>query len=166
MTNEAAARSDIPLLTLPSATEALITRWFAAPPSVVWTAMTEPDHVRRWYGTDRGALTTCDIDLRVGGGWHYVQSTPEGDHSFSGEYLLLDAPHRVKAIERYDNIPGAEYRTDLTLTDEGGGTLLRNLITYAAPEVRDGHLGAGMQDGLRDSFAALDDLVTELAARS
>ena len=37
-------------LTMPSERELVITRVFDAPPKLVWEAMTNPDHLKHWYG--------------------------------------------------------------------------------------------------------------------
>src|SRR5947208_2284582 len=57
------------VVTLPSDTQILITREFAAPRHLVWRAYTEPDLIRRWWSGDRGEVTSVEVDLRVGGRW-------------------------------------------------------------------------------------------------
>ena len=54
-------------VTLPADRQILITREFDAPKHLVYRAWTEPDLVRQWWPTDRGEMTVCEIDLRVGG---------------------------------------------------------------------------------------------------
>ena len=73
-------------VTYPSDTELVISRQFAAPRSLVFDAITKPEHVREWYGMEPDGMKVCDIDLRVGGEWHYVLAGEPGgeDHSFSG----------------------------------------------------------------------------------
>lgn len=108
-----------------------------------------------------GELVNCEIDLRVDGRWHYVQRDPDGvEHSFSGSYVKIDAPHRLVSTEGYDNVPGAEYVASLTLEEVDGVTTL----TYPAPEVREGHLGSGMEVGLNASYDALERIAHSLAA--
>ena len=146
-------------------TTTVIERTFAAPLALVWETMTRPEHVRQWYGCGNGTVTTCDIDLRVGGRWHYVitRTDGSGEDSFSGEYLELDPPHLVVSTEGYDNMPGAVYTVRLTLEERDGKTYLRNELSYAAREVRDGHLAAGMEIGLNASYDALERIANGLA---
>ncbi len=151
-------------LELPSDTETLLTREFRAPRPLVWAALTTPEHVRQWYGCGMAELTTCEIDLRPGGQWHYVLTSPDGhEDSFSGEYHEVDPPARLVATERYDNVPGAEYRTTVTLEEVDGVTTFRNLLQYAAKEMRDGHIASGMEHGMNASMDALERLVLSLA---
>lgn len=145
--------------------QVVITRTFTAPRALVWEAMTRPEHVRNWYGAHMGELVTCEIDLRVDGRWHYVQRDPDGvEHSFSGTYLEIDAPQRLVSTEGYDNVPGAEYVATLTLEEADGVTTLTNTLTYPGPEVREGHLGSGMEVGLNASYDALERIAQSLAA--
>ena len=99
---------------LPADTDILITRTFQAPADLVYTAMTTPEHVRRWWGAGHGEVTTCDIDLRVGGTWRFVLTQPDGTEvAFSGEYLELDPPGRTVHTERYEAVPApAEHDHD------------------------------------------------------
>src|SRR5580693_2845218 len=65
------AHSGKAVVTLPTATQVLITRDFDAPKHLVYRAWTTPDLVKRWWGADRGEVTSVEIDLRVGGAWRY-----------------------------------------------------------------------------------------------
>ena len=82
-------------VTLPTDRQILITREFDAPKHLVFQAWTTPDLVRRWWTTDRGEMTVCEIDLKVGGTWRYVMVTPTGfEVGFHGEFreILPDEP--------------------------------------------------------------------------
>jgi uncharacterized protein YndB with AHSA1/START domain len=150
-------------VTYPSDTELVITRDFAAPAALVWDAVTQPEHVRQWYGMSEGALKTCEIDLRVGGRWHYVLGGgDEGDHSFSGEYREVEPPQRLVSTESYDNIPGASYVVTLTLDEHDGVTTLRSHLVYPTQEFRDGHVNSGMEYGMNISYNRLEELLDRL----
>src|SRR5688500_19897794 len=66
------ASSGAARVTLPTDTEILITREFAAPKHLVYKAWTTPELVKRWWAGQRGTVTSAQIDLRVGGMWRYV----------------------------------------------------------------------------------------------
>jgi len=149
-----------------SGPEMVVTRTFPAPPDVVFEAMTNPEHVRRWWGAGHGEVTTCEIDLRVGGRWHFVQradSTGE-EVSFSGEYRVIDRPGHLVHTEVFDNISSPESVIDTTYTAEDGRTHLRAVITYDSPETVEAVLASGMESGLQSSYDAIDDVVTEILA--
>src|SRR6476659_6934374 len=78
----------------------VITRTFAAPAALIYEAMTNPEHIRHWWGAGHGEVTTCEVDLRVGGRWHFAQVNAAGQEvSFSGEYRELDPPRRMVHTE-------------------------------------------------------------------
>jgi uncharacterized protein YndB with AHSA1/START domain len=144
----------------------LITRTFTAPRSLVFDAITKPEHVREWYGMSSDGMLTCDIDFRVGGGWHYVLAGEPGDadHSFSGTYHEIDPPERIVSTERYDNVPGANYQVTVTLAESNGVTTLRSHLTYPSQEWRDGHVDSGMEGGMNSSYDRLEALLSRLNA--
>lgn len=58
--------------------EIVLTREFNAPRELVWEAMTQPQHVVKWWGP-RGFSTTIEtMDFRVGGVWKHVMRGPDG----------------------------------------------------------------------------------------
>ena len=149
----------------PSDTELLITREFDAPRSLVLAAITQPEHVRQWYGMSEDGMKVCEIDFRVGGKWHYVLAGPPGedDISFSGEYLEIDAPDRFVSTESFDNMPGASYVATVTLSEADGKTTLRTHLKYPSQEWRDGHVNSGMEGGMNISYNRLEALLARLS---
>ena len=142
----------------------VITRQFAAPAQLVYEAMTRPEHVRQWWGAGHGTMTTCEVDLRVGGRWHFVQVTPDGrEVSFSGEYLELDPPGRMVHTEKFDAMPDSDPATiTTTLTEQDGVTTLHAVCTYDSPQTVEAVVGSGMESGLQSSYNAIDDLLARL----
>lgn len=57
-----------------------IVRRFDVPPDKVFDALTNPDDMRIWWGTD----TTFDIDLRVGGRWTIVRRADGVEYTATG----------------------------------------------------------------------------------
>ena len=151
------------MLTFPADCETVITRSFAAPRAVVFAAMTQPDHVRQWYGLRDHTMTVCEIDLRVGGKWRYVMQMPDGNEiAFSGEYLEIVPSARLVFTEWFEAIPGSDYVVTATYTEQDGQTILSSHLRYRTPEHRDGHVNSGMEWGMRQTFARLDDHLVEL----
>ena len=142
----------------------VITRSFAAPAALVYRAMTEPEHIRQWWGAGHGEVTTCEVDLRVGGRWHFAQQTSEGEMSFSGEYRELDPPRRMVHTEVFDNIQSPESVIETTFTEHDGHTTLRAVITYDSPQTVEMVLASGMETGMNSSYDALEKVAQSLAA--
>jgi uncharacterized protein YndB with AHSA1/START domain len=82
------ANSDTFKVTTPSDREIRLTRLFDAPRHLVFEAMSKPEHIKRWWG-NLGAgysVPVCEVDLRVGGKWRFVNKHPKGEAEFYGEY--------------------------------------------------------------------------------
>lgn len=157
----AVADSGRAVVTLPSDTQIEIRRQFDAPARLVYRAWTEPELVRRWWTARRGRMTVCEIDLRVGGTWRYVMITPQGmEVAFRGEYREIVPGQRIVTTEVYEPMPDAEAVDTVTFTEADGRTTLTILVDHQRREYRDGHLEAGMEDGLQDAL----DLVAEVVA--
>ena len=148
-----------------SGNEMVITRTFIAPAALVYEAMTNPEHVRQWWGAGHGEVTTCEVDLRVGGRWHFAQTTPDGEEvSFSGEYRELDPPTRMVHTEVFDNIQSPPALVETSFSEQDGTTTLRAVITYDSPETVEMVLASGMETGLNDSYDALARVLRDLQA--
>src|SRR5216684_8158499 len=152
-------------LTLPSDREILIERVFDAPRRLLFDALTRCEHVAQWYGPRAMALTSCEIDLRVGGTWRYVVRDPAGnDFGFSGEYREIVPHERLVCTENFEGIPpGHDYLVTVTLDEQGGKTTLRSHLQYKSPEDRDGHIQSGMEPGMRETYDRLAELLATLA---
>lgn len=141
----------------------VITRTFAAPAALVFEAMTRPEHIRQWWGAGHGEVTACEVDLRVGGRWHFAQVTPEGTEvSFSGEYREIDPPGRLVHTEVFDTIGSAPSLVETSYTEKDGATTLRAVITYDSAATVDMVLASGMEGGLNDSYDAMEALLGRL----
>lgn len=142
----------------------VIDRTFAAPAALVYEAMTNPEHIRQWWGAGHGEVTICEVDLRVGGRWHFAQVTPDGTEvSFSGEYREIDPPGRLVHTEVFDNVQSPPSLIETSFTEEDGVTHLHAVITYDSPETVDMVVGSGMESGLNDSYDALEQVAQRLA---
>lgn len=162
MTNALGSRHGSAVVTLPSATEILITRVFDAPAELVFDAWTTPDIVKRWWAGDRGVVTEAQIDLRVGGRWRWVMTANGGfEVAFSGEYREIDRPHRLVRTEVFELVPDVEALGTLSLVESDGTTTLEILARYPSGEHRDAAIASGMEAGLQTSLDKLEDVVRQ-----
>jgi uncharacterized protein YndB with AHSA1/START domain len=148
-------------LTLPSDTEILITRQFAAPRHAVWQVWTTPEHILRWWGGQRGVATLAEIDLRVGGTWRYAMTANAGfEVAFHGEFLEVVMDERIVSTEFFEGMPGSEAAVNTaTFTEADGVTTLSLLLRYDSQATRDLVVGTGMEGGVREGFEIIDALL-------
>jgi uncharacterized protein YndB with AHSA1/START domain len=153
-------------VTLPTDQQILITREFAAPRHLVYRAWTTPELVRRWWSGRQGEMTTCEIDLRVGGRWRYVMVTGEGfEVAFSGEYREIVPDERIVTTQVYEQ-PGAPEGQGVlnivTFTETDGRTTLSLLVQAASKEERDAILDSGMEVGMQQQLELLEQVAISL----
>src|SRR5438552_16275203 len=123
-----------------------MTRRYDAPRHLVFEAMTKPEHVKQWWGRlgDGYSVPVCEIDLRVGGKWRFVNRTPKGDLvEFYGVYREINAPERMVHTEIYAPFPTAESVITTVFTSEKGKTRVTAKCVYPSMEVRDMVLKSG-----------------------
>jgi uncharacterized protein YndB with AHSA1/START domain len=160
---EAVTSSGTAKVTLPADEQILITREFDAPKHLVYKAWTTPELVRRWWNAKRGEVTTCEIDLRVGGTWRYVMVTPDGmEVGFHGEYREIVPNERIVSTEVFEGMPEAAALNTLTLAEEDGRTTLTVLVEHSSKEHRDGHINSGMEAGMQDAMDLLEEVAVSL----
>lgn len=161
-----AANSASFAVSTPGPDQIRMTRLFDAPPSLVFEAMTRPEHIREWWGRlgEGYSVPVCEVDFRVGGKWKFVNRHPTGEVTFYGEYLEIDAPHKVVFTEIFAPYPDSPSTVTSELVEEDGKTRLIATVRYPSTEVRDMVMQSGMERGAATSYDQLDDLVRRLQA--
>jgi uncharacterized protein YndB with AHSA1/START domain len=160
----AMASSGTAVVTLPSDTEILITREFAAPRALVYQAWTTPELIKRWWSAKRGTVTVAEVDLRIGGRWRYAMVTDSGfEVAFHGEYRELIQNERIVGTEVYEGMPDAEALNTVTFAETDGRTMLTILVQHAKREHRDAHIESGMEGGLQDALDLVEQVAISLA---
>jgi uncharacterized protein YndB with AHSA1/START domain len=158
------ANSESFTVTTPSDCEIRLTRLFDAPRYLVFEAMTRPQHIKRWWGClgEGYSVPVCEVDLRVGGAWRFVNRHPKGEAVFYGEYREIMPPSRLVFTEIFEPFPDSVSVVTTEFTEESGKTRMTATVRYPSQEVRDMVLGTGMARGAGISYDRLEDLVAEL----
>jgi uncharacterized protein YndB with AHSA1/START domain len=154
-------------VTTPSDREIRLTRLFDAPRDLVFEAMSKPEHVKEWWGRlgDGYSVPVCEIDLRPGGKWRFVNRTPHGEVAFYGVYREIAPPDRIVFTEIFEQFPDTESVVTAVFTDEGGKTRLTATVLYPSLDVRDTVLNTGMAGGAAISYDRLEEVVARLQTR-
>ncbi|MGQ0720767.1 MAG: SRPBCC family protein [Candidatus Eiseniibacteriota bacterium] len=167
MVASSAVNSDSFRVTTPSDQEIRLTRLFDAPRQLVFDAMTRPEHVQRWWGClgEGYSVPVCEIDLRVGGSWRFVNRHPHGEAAFHGEYREITPPSRLVFTEIFEDFPDTVSVVTAVFAEEGARTRMTVTVQYPSKEVRDIVIASGMARGAGISYDRLEDLVAELQRR-
>jgi len=76
--------------------EIITTRVFDAQRELLFKALTDPDHLARWWGPAGFTNTFHQFDLRPGGSWRFVMHGPEGtDYTNESVFVEIDRPERI-----------------------------------------------------------------------
>jgi len=148
----------------PSDEEIRMTRLFNAPPELVFEVMSKPEHVKQWWGQlgEGYSVPVCEIDLRVGGKWRFVNRHPKGEVCFYGEYREIAAPGRLVFTEIFEQFPDAVSVVTAELEREGTKTRFIATVKYPSREVRDIVISSGMERGAAASYDQLENLLGRL----
>jgi uncharacterized protein YndB with AHSA1/START domain len=143
-------------VTTPSDREVVMTRVFDAPRRLVWEAYTVPEHLRNWLGPAEQPMSSCEVDLRPGGGYRFVWPQPNGELVISGSYREITPPELLVSTESW----GADFPETLNtvaFSELDGLTTITTTIVFPSHEAREAALGTGMTRG----YSALLDRLAE-----
>ncbi len=132
----------------------VLTRLLSAPCELVFEAWTRPEHVTCWWDPTGEPLAECEIHLRPGGAFRFVNQHPPGAHPFAGVYREIAPPHRI-----IFEAMGAIGRVSLEETD--GMTLLTVRIECGSAEQFEQFLKMGIDTG---TAKTLDNLAVYAGA--
>lgn len=149
-------------ITTPTDREAVVTREFNAPASLVFDALTKPDLIKRWYGPP-GAIEHCDSDARAGGSWRFVSNMRGKQVVQYGTYQEVSAPRRFVRTERWEDWDPGETLVTVDLVEANGKTLMTQRIVFPTQEVRDVVMKGGLtQKGTSEFYDRLAALLLDL----
>ena len=156
MTTEHANKLEV---TLPSDREIRMTRVFDAPRDLVWRAHTEPELLAKWWGRGN-KLDVERFEVERGGHWRFVEYHEGGHDGFEGRFGEVERPERLVQTFEWDGLPAHVALNTAVFEDLGDGrTRIVATSLFHTAEDRDGMLQSGMEQGLSESYAALDRLL-------
>ncbi|HKI98807.1 MAG TPA: SRPBCC family protein [bacterium] len=146
-------------VTTPSDREIRTERTFDAPRDLVWRAFTEPELLARWWGRGN-PLVVERLEVERGGHWRFVEHAPHGTYGFEGRFREVTPPESLVMTFEWDGMPGYVLVNTIGLEDLGDGrTRVVSTSLFHTTEERNGMLSGGMEEGLNQSYAALDQLL-------
>jgi uncharacterized protein YndB with AHSA1/START domain len=150
-------------ITTPTEREVVLKRIFDASRELVFDALTTPELLKRWYGPTGWTLILCEIDLKVGGNWHFVVERPDGKKiGQKGVYHEVIRPERIVNTESWEDWDPGETLVTTTLVEIDRKTTLTSTSLFPSQEVRDIILKSGLDDGAKQSYQRLADLLGTL----
>lgn len=144
--------------------ETMVTRSFDAPARLLFMAWSRAELFRQWWVPKSYGMTllSCEMDVRVGGGYRLVFANPAGGEpmAFFGRYLDVVPDQRISwTNEESEN--GAV--TTVTFSEQDGRTTVVIHDLYPSKEVLDAEIDSGATGGLGETLDQLAALVATLA---
>jgi uncharacterized protein YndB with AHSA1/START domain len=137
-----------------------ITREFDAPPDKVFRAHTDPDLIRQWLGPRRHEMVIDHFDCRTGGSYRYEHRSDGNVYGFFGSFHVVRPSTEIVQTFTYEGFPEQVALEQLTLEDLGDGRT-RLVVTSLVRtfEERDGFVASGMEEGVKEGYERLDELL-------
>ena len=146
------------------ANELVYERTFEAPRELLWTVLTDPERIPRWWGKRDQLTTVVEMDVRVGGRWRFIIRIGDGsDIPFAGEYVEIDRPRFWKQTFAVD-LDGLRDQVGVetfTLEEVDGGTRLIARSLFGSIEEAEEAMATGMIDGAVESWDRLAEVLAE-----
>jgi uncharacterized protein YndB with AHSA1/START domain len=160
MTTDQQARQTT--ITEPSDLEILVERVFDAPRDLVYAVFHDPKLIPEWWGE----TTTVDVmDVEPGGTWRFVVAYPGGEETaFRGEFRELNPPELSVRTFEWEGMPGHILLESTVFEDLGDSTRVTTTMLFDTKEERDGMRASGMERGVNETYARLDELFARLAS--
>ena len=150
----------------PGKQELFITREFDAPRELVFRAFTDPELYVRWLGPRRFIMNLETFEPRDGGMWRYTHKDADGnEYGFHGVNHVVLAPELLIGTFEFEGLPEKGHVSLETARFEA---LPDNRTKFTAQAVfqsvadRDGMIKADMEEGVRESYDRLDELLREI----
>ena len=147
------AAPDVPTIT--------ITRDFAATPDRVFRAWTDRDLVAQWLGPRSAEMEITEWGARTGGSWRYAaKQDGEVVATFYGSFHEVRPNERLVQTFTWEGAPDGVSLETMTFTDLGDGrTRITGISVVDSFETRDAILSSGMEVGVHEGYAKLDELL-------
>ena len=137
-----------------------ITREFDAPVDKVFRAHVDPELIVQWLGPRDLEMTIDHFDCRTGGAYRYLHRRGEEEYGFYGTFHEVRPNELIVQTFTFEGMPDGVALEKMVFEDLGNGrTRLTGTSLVDSFEDRDAFLASGMEDGVRDSYERLDELL-------
>jgi uncharacterized protein YndB with AHSA1/START domain len=140
-----------------------IARDFAAPVEKVFRAHVDPALVVRWLGPRSIDMELTEWEAVTGGGYRY-SALQDGEvvASFFGSFHEVRPNERIVQTFTWEGMPDGVSLDTASFTDLGDGrTRVTTVSVVDSFEAREAILASGMETGVYEGYAKLDELLAE-----
>lgn len=137
-----------------------IVREVDAPAEAVFRAHTDAELYAQWLGPRSIKLDVVELDATRGGRWKYT-FRGEGDavFSFFGVFHTVQPNTLLVQTFEFNLAPGHVGVSSTAFDEVDGRTRMSVREVYPSVEARDAALASGMEDGIKEGYERLDELL-------
>lgn len=106
--------------TKPDDLELVVTRIFDAPRELVFDALTDPQHLMKWWGPHGCTVISCKADPRAGGAWCISMRSPKVLPQFSHRFPINSEMSRTRSQPRQSGHDGGVYEHEWVIEKQRG----------------------------------------------
>jgi uncharacterized protein YndB with AHSA1/START domain len=149
----------------PGKQDLFITREFDAPRELVFKAHTDPELYVQWLGPNGYEMKLETFEPHSGGRYRYIHKDPDGnEYGFHGVFHEISEELMIQTFE-FEGLPEKGHVSLDTMRLEklpGGRTRITIHSVFQSVADRDGMVQSGMERGLSEGHARLDELLGKL----
>ena len=147
----------------PGKQEILIKHVVDAPRELVFKAFTDPEIYAEWIGPIGMKTDMKLFEPKSGGSWRYIQIDEAGNKfGFHGVNHEVKSPERIIGTFEFEGLPesGHVILETVKFIELGPNkTEIQEQSVFQTVEDRDGMVGSNMEEGVRESYKQLDDIL-------
>jgi uncharacterized protein YndB with AHSA1/START domain len=137
-----------------------ITREFDAPAAKVFRAHTDPELFARWNGPSRHEMRVDHYDCRTGGSYRYLLASNGNEFGFHGSFHEVRPCELIVQTFTFEGQPDGVALERLVFEDlDNGRTRLSATSLVDSFAERDAFVASGMEEGVREGYERLDELL-------
>ncbi len=156
---------DTEIIIEPGKQDIVFKRTFDAPREIVFKALMDPSLIPSWWGPRKYETIVDAMEPRAGGRWRFINKGPEGEFGFHGVYHEVTADRVVQTTE-FEGFPGSVGLETATLEERDGKTYMTAVSLAPSVEARDMIVQTGMEEGARETYDRLDEVIQGLVSGS
>lgn len=132
---------------------------FRAPRERIFTSLTAPTELVKWWGPSGFTTPEIEVDLRVGGSYRFGMQPPDGELFYlAGEFLEIEPPRSLAYAFRWELPDPDDRETVVRLSLEQPGADVTDLSVWQGWFATEARLELH-RAGWGDSLARLSSLI-------
>jgi len=137
-----------------------IVREFNAPAAAVFRAHTQADLYAQWLGPRSINLDSLELDATAGDRWKYTfHGEVDTEYAFFGVFHTVEPNTLLIQTFEFNLAPGQVGVSSTHFDEVDGRTRLSLHEVYPSVEARDAAMASGMDHGINEGYARLDEIL-------